>query len=210
MSSPGQSFSAIVDFQDGDLLLKHSDGSGTNKMIKGAQAVLHPMTGNADVVHAAIYREPSQVVEASGDGLVVHGLMDNLRSYTYDVYRYTGEKKNALIKQVLTRVQYTLDKQGGYSYKGAACSLVKKDSPSAKGYEETVPLLGKSDCFCSGAVVDWYNWAAVDIDLPAPFPITGDSASPQALATELAQYQKMKGFAQASSKWEFVGKAGKQ
>jgi hypothetical protein len=98
------------------------------------------LTGNADVVHAAIYREPSQIVEASGDGLVVHKLMDNLRGYAYDVYRYTGEKKGALIKQVLTRVQYTLDKQGGYSYSGAACSLFKKDTPLTKNYEETVPL----------------------------------------------------------------------
>jgi hypothetical protein len=104
-----------------------------------------------------------------------------------------GPKRNAIIKQVMVRVGYTKGKKTSYSFTGALRSLFTKNSATKSSDE--APLLSGSSVFCSGLVVDWFNNAALDLDLPPPISSIGDAMSPQAL----------KGVLNESENWESLG-----
>jgi hypothetical protein len=47
-------------------------------------------------------------------------------------------------------------------------------------------------------VVDWFNYAALDLGMGEVFPFKGDAASPQQL------FDQLNGWARSSENWEFV------
>jgi hypothetical protein len=210
MSSAPFSYGRFVDdsdthedeFQPGDLMLKHATLAATSIVIATGQKLTHPLKGAATIVHAAMYIGDNKVVEADASGMVTNKLSDNLSHYKYDVYRYKGEDAEVLIEAVLARAGLTLKKKTSYTIFGAFKSLFKSSSSATSSSSspastsvDKVPLLSSSECFCSGAVVDWYNWAAVDKDLSNPFNAKGKAISPQ----------ELKGILDALPDWKFIG-----
>lgn len=191
-----------LDYRDlklepGDILLKHVTLSTTGTMIAFGQMTTHPLTGLPGIIHAALYLGDGEVAEASGEGLLFNKLSENLKHYKYEVFRYTGKNKEALIERVFVRVGYSREKKPTYSLMGAFLSLFT--SKSSKKPDDEVSLLSDSSIFCSGVVVDWYNSAALESDLGAVFPFKGDAASPQEL------FDQLNGWARKSENWKFVG-----
>jgi hypothetical protein len=182
--------------EPGDILLKHVTLSTTGTMIAFGQMTTHPLTGSPGIIHAALYLGDGEVAEASGEGLLFNKLSENLRHYKYEVFRYTGKNKETLIKQVFVRVGYSREKKPSYSIKKALSSLFT--SKSSKKPDEEVSFLSDSSIFCSGAVVDWYNDAALDLGMGEVFPFKGDAASPQEL------FDQLNGWARKSENWKFV------
>ncbi|HEY9126052.1 MAG TPA: hypothetical protein VIM62_02955 [Acidobacteriaceae bacterium] len=167
----------------------------TGTAIMLGQSAVHPFSKSKTVVHTALYIGGGEVAEASAGGIHVNSLNTNLQNYKYKVYRYRGEGSDRLIKTVIEHVHTNRSQPNDYSMKRAIFSNFLFGSKKPKESEK-VPLLGHSDVFCSGTVVDWFNESALELDMPAPIAMDGSSASPQALD----------GWLKGSSKWEFIQK----
>jgi hypothetical protein len=181
--------------QAGDVLSKYYAGGMVGTGIMLGQAAVNPLQKSKTIVHTALYIGDDQVAEASAGGIHINSLDKNLQSYKYKVYRYKGLGRDTLIPAIIKRVHANRERPNDYSMKRAVFSNFLFGSKKPRDSDK-VPLLGSGEVFCSGTVVDWYNETALELDMPAPISMDGDSASPQALD----------GWLKSSSSWEFIQK----
>ena len=148
----------VSQLQNGDIMMKGADGSGTSKLIQVGQKLTHPFR-DASIVHAGLLTldkdtegfQEFYVVEAQKEGLKRNKLLTDNASYGYIVFRAKNDKVREGLANAagLLISQQTANQNIPYSKTGALSSLFKKiagnDSISDRFLEsiiegESVPL----------------------------------------------------------------------
>lgn len=186
----------VSQLQRGDVLLKYTEGTGTNKLINFGQFVMshNKSGGHSTTVHAAIYSGGGNVCEASGHGgLQFAGMKAGL---IYFVHRYHDAGLADLAAAIAEGYVEERNRSGGtygsYSKSGAFGSLVHSSSRGKKAKQAETGLWGQSpnqpsdSFYCSSFVVRAYA-AAGQTNSPAVVPIDCDfrAVSPKELEARL-------------------------
>lgn len=184
--------------EPGDALVKKFYARDpVSHIIQTGQAVSHPLSGHADVVHAAIYLGGGKVLEWQGEGIVENSLQANLRhGYKYIVFRYRGRNRESIIREALDFARTQQERTRPYSLGKAVKSLFRTRKAKAS---EKVSLLGDPEYYCSEFVAACYNQAGYVTDTrPLPMDVNAADLNPAALI----------GYLEKSDKWEEIGKLG--
>lgn len=175
--------------KQGDLLLKYSDQSFTNKVIHWAQNKFQGnlLGGNSDIAHAAIAIDGKTVVEAQGEGLSKNNLLTDNKEYTYEVWRCTNSNVGlgaGTAAEVFYDIHTANDQSLKYNLKGAALSLFKNKGVTPRGEMDKIMdrmLAGHGvNFFCSEFATYCYQFSAEQNNVPASrlFNVSASSISP--------------------------------
>ena len=190
----------VSQLQEGDVLLKFSEGTGTNVLIETGQFLFsHNVSGgHAWNVHAAIYAGGGRVFEASGSGGIQYA---NFKpGLLYFVHRYNNPDVAKMATVIAEGYVAEKFKSGGsygsYSKSGALGSLFhrSKRGSGAKRAESGLwgasPNVPSSSFYCSSFVVRAYIAAGQTFN-PVLVPINSDYRwiSPKELEARLKSSQ---------------------
>jgi len=148
--------------QPGDLLLKQSDGSLTNTVIKVGQT----LTGarHRDYVHAAIAVDARHVVEIGGEGIHRNDILTTNAGYTYAVFRCRNQALAAGAAAAAELLLAGVGNDGAFDIKYAyQCALSSLGGGRALHDEDRINKVldvlvggGRELFFCSGLAVWCY------------------------------------------------------
>lgn len=157
----------------GDIMIKHSDGSLTNKLIRFGQLFGR---GDSKYTHAGILSDHHHIVEMDGHGLNNHDLSGphnvNVRYTVFSCRNRTLGRAAANVADMMLE-NFGLGGQGQskitYSKSGALTSIWSSSSSGDTGDLGSAALdrlLGAGDAFfCSGHVVLCYQIAASQLGI---------------------------------------------
>jgi hypothetical protein len=187
------------DLRAGDLFLKVSAGSFTNRMIQFGQNLVGQK--NPEVVHAGVMFDSTYCVEASGGGLHASDMRVQNLPYGYYIYRCTNPNV-AAGAGTCAKMMFDIHMQHGsvkYSMAGAVGSLFgsggKPVEPSQMDALLDRILEGKNNpFFCSQFVVYVYQFVAEQCGIPAAtlFNLQDAKVSPSKLASYLQGHPMFK------------------
>lgn len=164
----------------GDIMIKHSDGSATSKLIRFGQLFGR---GPSKFVHAGIASSGTTIIEMDGHGLQEHNLLTENAGYKYDVFRCNissiAEGAAETAQMMLSGFQeYQRSNSGmriSYSAGGAFRSISKSAGWDGNDViNGTLDSLLKADgsaFFCSGHVVLCYQSSMGQHQIQGVLPI---------------------------------------
>jgi hypothetical protein len=185
------------DLWTGDVLLKYTEGTGTNRMIQAGQAIISHNTsgGKSQWVHAAIHAGGGFLLEASGSGDLQYAPMKS--GLVYEVHRYRNydvAKMAASVAEGYVAAKNPGTGFGMYSKSGAFGSLFHNSNRGGGAQAAEASLWGSGPTppdggfYCSNFVVRAYI-AAGQTFQPVVVPIDADYrwVSPKELQSRLNQ-----------------------
>jgi hypothetical protein len=187
------------DLRPGDLFLKLSAGSFTNRIIQCGQGLVGQQ--NSDIVHAGVMFDSTYSIEASGGGLHGSDMRVQNLPFGYYVYRCTNPNVAAGAGTCAKMLLDIHGQHGNLKYaSGAAVGSLfgaggKPATPSQMDQLLDRVLEGKtSPFFCSQFVVYVYQFVAEQCGLPAAtlFNLQDAKVSPSRLASYLQGHAMFK------------------
>jgi hypothetical protein len=185
------------DLKAGDILVKLSDGTSINTIIRLGQKIFNQP--NSLATHAGVMFDNNYIIEADGSGIVGKDLRVQNKKYGYIVFR--SKNKNladgaATFAKILFDV-HLKEKNLKYALMKAATSVLKKDrgASSDAQMEKEVDRILKNKThalFCSQLVVFVYQFVARQNNIPANdvFALNDALVSPSRLGSLLVSNTK--------------------